>query len=276
MLPVNNSPRTSSIIQGLDIIESELVDAFMLSNSGGIIALIDKFLQVHLYPDTSSAKSHFSSVAPKLYFPLRANGRVLGHQIHPEMERTGKFTAYSTWTTHFPPGEDIISLSTRPLDEPVASLGKVLGDRTTLYKFLSPHTSVVVTRSSRVNAKTCGVYVIDGAKGSLLYHAIVPANEGSCEVITSLTENWLVYLYYDSEGTGVNDAKGYRVVSVEFYEGKEVNDRTRRCVNLPEVGNVLCANFCTIIALMHQFILTEHPTCTTTNKRSSSPPLSPL
>ena len=68
---------------------------------------------------------------------------------------------------------------------------------------------------------TCGLYIVDGVKGSILYHAVVPGVTGGkrpvCDVRVSLTENWMVYHYYD-EGVG-GQTKGWRMVSVELYEG---------------------------------------------------------
>ena len=46
-----------------------------------------------------------------------------------------------------------------------------------------------------------------------------------CDVRVSLTENWLVYHYYD-EGAG-GETKGWRTVSVELYEGL-VDQKTGR------------------------------------------------
>lgn len=122
----------------------------------------------------------------------------------------------------------------------VASLGRVLGNRTTLYKYLDPRLFVVQTvvkqrkASGQENGNAakgmCGIYVVDGVKGTVVYHAEVAATSGlgqgglsvpRCDVKTTLVENWLVYHYYEPEvaGGSVGGAKGYRMVSVEFYEG---------------------------------------------------------
>jgi len=42
-----------------------------------------------------------------------------------------------------------------------------------------------------------------------------------------LVENWLVYHYYDPEWTGPGLTKGWRMVSVELYEGSGPDDKTR-------------------------------------------------
>ena len=79
----------------------------------------------------------------------------------------------------------------------------------------------------------CGVYLVDGIKGTILYHASMPSAQDSCDVHAVLTENWFLYTYYEQDVTSVNQAKGWRVVSVELYEGKQVNDKTKRYVQFP-------------------------------------------
>ncbi len=128
----------------------------------------------------------------------------------------------------------------RPV-EPIASLGKVLGDRSTLYKYLNPNVAVILTATSAAAQnptadelkpagtlmQSCGVYAIDTVKGTILYHTTLPAAFGVCDVKTAFAENWLVYIYYDPE-MGRDQAKGYQVVSVEFYEGSKVDEKIRR------------------------------------------------
>jgi len=77
----------------------------------------------------------------------------------------------------------------------------------------------------------CGLYLVDSVKGSVIYKTKLPASPGgSCNVKAVLTENWLVYHYYDDDYRGTGQSKGYRIVSVELYEGKQPDDKIRRWV----------------------------------------------
>lgn len=81
--------------------------------------------------------------------------------------------------------------------------------------------------------KSCGVYVVDGSKGSLLYHSVLPAlPSGECDVKAVFMENWLVYYYYDGESGSADQAKSHRLVSVEFYEGAEIDEKISRQARL--------------------------------------------
>lgn len=143
------------------------------------------------------------------------------------MNDRNAFFAHQTWSLSVPNNEAVHSII-RPTRGPIASLGKVLGDRTTLYKYLNPHLFVVTTVSKPSTNAACSVYLVDGSKGSVIYHASVTSTKGPCNIEAVLTENWFVYGYYDEDSAGTHQTKGYRIVSVEAYEGKGVNDKTRR------------------------------------------------
>ena len=185
-----------------------------------------------MYPDTPEHMQSFTKRLPQLHFALRTGDagstRITGHRLPSEKEFTGKYVAYPSWTLSLPAGEDVQDII-RPPHEPVASYGKVLGNRTTLYKYLNPSLVVVITNDLKSVVQSCGIYVMDSAKGTILYHAILPAVDGACDVKAVMTENWLVYHYYDGD-MGVDQAKGYRVVSVEFYEGSSPDEKIRRSV----------------------------------------------
>jgi hypothetical protein len=68
---------------------------------------------------------------------------------------------------------------------------------------------------------------LDVVKGSVIYHVSVPAADSVCEIQATLTENWLVYHYFDAEFSGTGQGKGYGVISVEFYKCGGPDDRTK-------------------------------------------------
>ncbi|ESK86134.1 duf1620 domain-containing protein [Moniliophthora roreri MCA 2997] len=226
-------------LQGQKIYSGSVIDAYLLkSSSGKVVVVLDEAFKVHLYPDTPTSASIFASAAPSLSVPLRMSAselgshRVVGHQFATlGQENAAVYSAFPTWSLSLPEGEDIQSIIP-PTRGPVASIGKVLGNRTTLYKYLNEHMFIVLTAPhsaspSTAKSSSCGVYLVDGVKGSIVYHAAVPSVTGACDVRAVLTENWLVYHYYDDEYQGTGQTKGYRMVSVELYEGKKVDEKIR-------------------------------------------------
>lgn len=149
----------------------------------------------------------------------------MGHQVMFNPELSQRFVGYPTWAFALPVNEEIQSV-VPAIRGPVASIGKVLGNRTTLYKYLNPHLTALVTASPALNPPSCAIYVVDAAKGTVVYHATLPSSAAACDVKVTLTENWLVYHYFDEDFAG--KSKGHRVVSVEFYEGAQVDDKIKR------------------------------------------------
>ncbi|VDP85667.1 unnamed protein product [Echinostoma caproni] len=78
------------------------------------------------------------------------------------------------------------------LSEHIHSVGRVLGDRSVLYKYLNPNLIAVVTAGGDVSAQTnsIAVYLIDVVAGRILYSA----SHRRCSEPVSLvhSENWIV------------------------------------------------------------------------------------
>ena len=189
--------------------------------------------QVQLYPDTPATRASLTFLAPQFYLALQAGTQVLGHQLGLNNELSLFHVAFSTWGVSFGEDEEVVSIiKSAHKGREVASIGRVKGDRSTLYKYLNPHLSVVISAPSRASSSpsgTCGLYVVDTVKGTVLYHASLPVVDG-CDIKAVLDENWLVYSYYD-DGIGVGGAKGYRIISVEMYEGYGPDEKISRCVH---------------------------------------------
>ena len=201
---------------------------YLLPSQTKAIVLLDQTNSIHLYPRTDENIQAFAELAPSLRLSLQTSSRGLhGYQIVQDANDKDAFSTYKTWSLSVP-NDELIHSVIRPTQGPIASLGKVLGDRTTLYKYLNPHLFAVTTTSKPSPNAVCSVYLVDGSKGSVVYHASVTSTKGPCSIEAVLTENWLVYGYYDEDFAGNHQTKGYRIVSVEAYEGKGINDKTRR------------------------------------------------
>ncbi|KAI0033037.1 DUF1620-domain-containing protein [Vararia minispora EC-137] len=224
--------KEGAILKGEEVIQGAAIESFLVDAQSRFVLFLDQFRQVYIYPNTEDSRSDLASLLPSLHVPLRTgtpgSAQITGHTLQPALGFDGRALAQPSWTTSLSPGESILSIVKRPQD-PIASPGRVLGNRTTLYKLLSPHLFAVTSSSS----SSCSIRVLDGVKGSVMYHAVLPTGrgesfpgrEGSCDVKAIFVENWLVYIYWDPEGTGLGEAKGQRIVSVEFYEGQGPDDK---------------------------------------------------
>ena len=124
---------------------------------------------------------------------------------------------------HFTPmiGERVISLVPRPVNDPVASIGKVLGDRRVLYKYLDPNLALMATANDA--AKTANFYILDTISGAIVYsnsHSGVVLEDP----ISSITsENWFAYSY--TAEASDSSPKGHQLVVGEMFESLVPNDR---------------------------------------------------
>jgi hypothetical protein len=125
------------------------------------------------------------------------------------------------WTFRPAPGETVTAITTRPTHDPVASIGKVLGDRSVLYKYLNPN-AILVTATDEASA-SLSIYLLDTVSGVLLseaHHAGVDINRPIPAVIS---ENWFCYSF--TSDSSATSSKGPQIVTSELYESSIPNDR---------------------------------------------------
>ncbi|MCJ1393375.1 DUF1620 super [Xylographa bjoerkii] len=135
------------------------------------------------------------------------------------------------WEFSPPCGEKIQSLITRPAHDPVASIGKALGDRNVLYKYLSQNLVLVTAVSAA--ASTASIYLLDSITGQILYTTTHFGVDTSKPIPATFSENWFAYsLFSDPSLPGSASAnttsplpKAHQLIMTELYESSLVNDR---------------------------------------------------
>ncbi|KAL2358874.1 hypothetical protein BJ546DRAFT_833761 [Cryomyces antarcticus] len=119
-------------------------------------------------------------------------------------------------------GERIQALTARPTEDPVASIGKVLGDRRVLYKYLNPNLVLVTTVSD--SARSLSVYLLDSVSGSVLYSATHSDIDVTRTISSTVSENWLAYSF-TLDSSSVSTSQGHELVVAELFESAIPNDR---------------------------------------------------
>lgn len=160
-----------------------------------------------------------SSLREPAYLAVRSDDRgVRGLRV------TGSSKSEETWTFTPPASEEIISLVTRPPHDPVASIGKVLGNRSVMYKYINQNLLAIITVSK--SRSTASVYLLDSVSGTILYSTIHTGVDTTKPFASTMSENWIVYSYYgDGSLVGNGGAKGYHLVVGELFESELPNDR---------------------------------------------------
>lgn len=134
---------------------------------------------------------------------------------------SGPKEASNLWHFAPQPGEKILSLVSRPVNDPVASIGKVLGDRNVLYKYLNPNLALLVT--SHEATKSASVYVLDAVSGAVIFSNTHKDVDLSAPIASTLSENWFAYSFTAESST--DSPKGHQLVSGELFESLSANDR---------------------------------------------------
>lgn len=118
-------------------------------------------------------------------------------------------------------GQHIASITPRPVDDPVASIGKVLGDRKVLYKYLNPNVLLVTALSE--SARTATISVLDSVSGSIIYTTTHEDVDVTMPLPAAISENWFVYSFTSSKALA--GSKGHQLVVGEMFESPLPNDR---------------------------------------------------
>lgn len=128
-------------------------------------------------------------------------------------------SAQKAWTLKPKAGFTFTKAIARPDHDPVASIGKVLGDRSVLYKYISPNIALLIA-TSRSSLTT---YLIDAVTGAVLHtsswYGIVPGTS----IPAVLSENWFAFSFTSQDPT----TKGLstQLIISELYESASPNER---------------------------------------------------
>ncbi|KAJ9155292.1 ER membrane protein complex subunit 1 [Pleurostoma richardsiae] len=131
-----------------------------------------------------------------------------------------------TWIFSLPASQRIANVATRSPHDPVASIGRVLGDRSVKYKYLNPNTVVVAAADDA--ASTLTVYLLDTVSGQILASATHEGVDTQKPVECALSENWYVCSFfgeYNLKSNPTQFLKGYHISVTDLYESDLANDR---------------------------------------------------
>ncbi len=158
--------------------------------------------------------------------------------------------ATPAWTFLPPGGQRIVHVATRPAHDPVASIGRVLGDRSVKYKYLNPNTVLVAaideydgSGSAPASPSSLNLYLLDTISGQILHSAAHEGVDPTKDVSCAITENWFACSFYgeytlreppssspqqrqqQQQQQKSQTLKGYQLTVSDLYESELSNDR---------------------------------------------------
>ncbi|KAI8803180.1 hypothetical protein BJ742DRAFT_830227 [Cladochytrium replicatum] len=225
-----------------EVIQSEGVSKVMQTNVEEpssrleILAFVNNNAQVTLYPNTTEAHQSFQSILDNFYLhvadPLGGD-TIRGYYLQAP-SADGIYGSKIVWSFQLPEGEKFAAFATRESPETVASLGRVLGNRQVLYKYLNPNMIAFATLKVTAESSSVFIYLFDTVTGSILYRAGHPAggdlstsfdkvsHRSAIQVLQC--ENWVVYTYFNHGP----EAAGEELVTTSSDEEGDKDRRSRR------------------------------------------------
>ncbi|KAJ3048353.1 hypothetical protein HK097_010648 [Rhizophlyctis rosea] len=226
------------------------------------LALIDNDNQITLLPNNAATRKAFDEIKSKFHFydtdgvgAAGFDGYVLTGEVSP-----GMYGSRPSWSLRLQEGEKIAALPVREFDEQIASLGRVLGNRSVLYKYLNPNLLAFATTKQNDTAQTLYIYLLDTVSGVIHYRGVHYGAGNVSPTLKSVyvlqSENWVVYGYWNEGPSAVEeipeqaeevvvgksgkvkkrkrrvagkaqapDAKGWEVGVLEVYESEKADEK---------------------------------------------------
>ncbi|XP_063001103.1 ER membrane protein complex subunit 1 [Elgaria multicarinata webbii] len=182
-----------------------------------VLLLIDDEYKVTVFPATRNVLRQLEEMAPSVSFYLADSeqGRLMGRRLRKDL------TTEESWEISIPADvQRIVTVKGKRANEHVHSQGRVMGDRSVLYKSLNPNLLAVVTESTDTHQERTfiGIYLIDGVTGRIIHSSVQKKAKGPVHIVHS--ENWVVYQYWNAK------ARRNEFTVLELYEGTEQYNAT--------------------------------------------------
>ncbi|VDP18306.1 unnamed protein product [Schistosoma margrebowiei] len=207
------------------------------------LLLLRADLDVEVYPSTCAATYSSSDSQPLYIFTIESEqARLTGYRIDPVSSDGKSLKATRVWRMLLSPDSNpvnkhiIVSAASRPPSEHIYSVGRVLGDRSVLYKYLNPNLIAVLTIGGDISShtNTLVIYLIDVVAGRILYSAV----HRRCSEPISLvhSENWIIYTYYNHKSLR-NEA-----TVIELYEPTKLSGELCASQSIPSPWQLFLSN----------------------------------
>lgn len=135
-------------------------------------------------------------------------------------------TEKELWQVQVLPGQRIVDVAVRSPHDPVASIGRVLGDRTVQYKYLNINTLVLAVFED--GTSSLSLKLVDTVSGQILSSQVYAGVDADKGVSCTISENWYSCSFFGeytlNDGTN-RFLKGYQLITTDLYESPSPNDR---------------------------------------------------
>ncbi|XP_072743819.1 ER membrane protein complex subunit 1 isoform X2 [Anoplolepis gracilipes] len=215
--PITGQPLDGLVKLGYKIKQSMLLHVTTDDFLRGIL-ILDARDKVHVYPDTAIAVAASLGKSTYLFTADQTTGILSGFSL--SYSTTQELIAHKVWELLLSPRNQRITqvVAKNPIER-VHSQGRVLSDRSVLYKYINPNLVAVVTEGiGHAHKNTLNLYLLDVVSGTMIFSITHKRVRGPIHIVHS--ENWLVYGYFNEKG------RRTEIATLELYEGKIQSNTT--------------------------------------------------
>ncbi|XP_037025633.1 ER membrane protein complex subunit 1 isoform X2 [Bradysia coprophila] len=192
------------------------------------ILILDQQNQVHVIPKESANLAH----KMYLYTADKTKGTLSGFFIN---YANKQLDAIPIWEINLGGAgniQKITNIAMKSSIEHVHSQGRVLNDRSVLYKYINPNLVAVATQGpDSIHKYVLNIHLVDVVSGAVVQSLTHRRAKGPIHMVHS--ENWLVYSYYNDK------VRRTEITSVELYEGKtQANSTIWSSLDAPQMPMV--------------------------------------
>ncbi|TGZ49856.1 Uncharacterized protein DBV15_06607 [Temnothorax longispinosus] len=190
------------------------------------ILILDARDKVHVYPESATAVAASLGKNTYLFTADQTTGILSGFSL--SYSTTQELIAHKVWELLLSPRNQKITqvVAKNPIER-VHSQGRVLSDRSVLYKYINPNLVAIVTEGiGHAHKNTLNLYLLDVVSGAMIFSITHKRVRSPIHIVHS--ENWLVYSYFNEKG------RRTEIATLELYEGK-IQSNTTATTKLPIV-----------------------------------------
>ncbi|KAF4519600.1 hypothetical protein B566_EDAN003767 [Ephemera danica] len=181
------------------------------------IILLDSEEQAHVFPENCVESALAVAGVSYLYTADTSTGLLTGYSL--AYSTPQRLIATRVWEVKLPSSEQLLAVASKSQSERVHSQGRVLADRSVMYKYLNPNLVAVVTHSTDpVHKHLLNVYLVDAVSGAMVFSATHKRAKGPIHIVHS--ENWVLYSFYNEK------SRRTEIATLELYEGKAQSNST--------------------------------------------------
>ncbi|KAL8578229.1 hypothetical protein ACOMHN_040990 [Nucella lapillus] len=199
---VPNTP-PAGLDLGYKVIQAQLLHDLPDENFLKGLLLIDSKVKVHFFPESFRAVVERQNRKMFLHLTDIDAGLMKGYWL---LSRPQGLVAENVWSIDLQGGQQRVTgvYTKRPIEH-VHSQGRVLGDRSVLYKYLNPNLVVVVAEGEEASLASSAkgpsgffnVYLVDAVTGHIVFHENHKRTRGPINIVHA--ENWVVYSFYSEK-----------------------------------------------------------------------------